>query len=75
MKLGKTKILGSLADSSKNIDQEKVTGYYIALIEAESIAFEKRSFLIELHKPDDLYEIIKEIKQKNLLVYEYVIVE
>lgn len=52
-----------------------MTGYYIALIEAESIAFEKRSFLIELHKPDDLYEIIKEIKQKNLLVYEYVIVE
>jgi hypothetical protein len=65
MKLGETEIKGLLADFGENIHLAKVNGRYVALIEAESILFEKGASPIEFHKPDDLHGIIEKISSKK----------
>lgn len=65
MKLGETEIKGLLADFGENIHLAKVNGRYVALIEAESILFEKGASPIEFHKPGDLHGIIEKINSKK----------
>lgn len=65
MKLGETEIKGLLADFGENIHLAKVNGRYVAVIEAESILFEKGASPIEFHKPDELHEIIEKISSKR----------
>ncbi len=64
MKLGETEIKGLLADFGESIHLAKVVnGRYVALIEVESILFEKGTSPIGFHKPDDLHGIIEKNQQ------------
>ncbi|MBM7649182.1 hypothetical protein JOC78_002135 [Bacillus ectoiniformans] len=65
MKLGETQIKGLLADFGENIHLAKVNGRYVAVVEAESILFEKGASPVEFHKPDDLHALIEKISNKR----------
>ncbi|ASS61970.1 MULTISPECIES: DUF3900 domain-containing protein [Bacillus] len=65
MKVGETEIKGLLADFGESIHLAKVNGRYVALIEAETISFEKGSSPVEFHKPEGLHEVIERIRNKS----------
>lgn len=65
MKVGETEIKGFLADFGDSIHLAKVNGRYVALIEAETISFEKGSSPVEFHKPEGLHEVIERIRNKT----------
>ncbi|MGD6816395.1 DUF3900 domain-containing protein [Metabacillus sp. 113a] len=65
MKLGDTEIKGLLSDFGENIHLSKINGRYVAVIEAESILFEKGFSPIEFHKPGDLSQVVNQIIQKS----------
>lgn len=65
MKLGETEIKGLLAEFGDSIHLAKVNGRYVALIEAETISFEKGSSPVEFYKPEGLHEVIERIRNKN----------
>jgi len=65
MKLGDTDIKGYLSDFGENIHLAKINGRYVALIEADTILFEKGFSPIEFHKPEDLHKVVERIAQKN----------
>jgi hypothetical protein len=67
MKLGDTDIKGNLSDFGENIHLAKVNGRYVALIEADTILFEKGVSPIEFHKPEDLQSVVNLIVQKSRL--------
>ncbi|WP_110114034.1 DUF3900 domain-containing protein [Bacillus sp. CGMCC 1.16541] len=64
MKLGETEIKGLLADFGQNIHLAKVNGRYVAVVEAESILFEKGVSPIEFLKPDELDAVLEKIRRK-----------
>ncbi|MEC1614902.1 DUF3900 domain-containing protein [Bacillus mojavensis] len=66
MKVGETEIKGLLADFGESIHLAKVNGRYVALIEAETISFEKGSSPVEFYKPEDLKEIVDKISSKTV---------
>lgn len=65
MKLGETEIKGLLAEFGDSIHLAKVNGRYVALIEAETISFEKGSSPVEFYKPEGLHEVIERIRNKS----------
>ena len=65
MKLGDTEIKGYLSDYGENIHLAKVNGKYVALIEADSVLFDKSVSPIEFHKPEDLQVVVNLIVQKS----------
>jgi len=65
MKLGDTDIKGYLSDFGENIHLAKVNGRYVALIEADSILFEKGFSPIEFHRPEDLHAVVERIARKG----------
>lgn len=65
MKVGETEIKGLLADFGESIHLAKVNGRYVALIEAETISFEKGSSPVEFHKPEGSHEVIERIRNKS----------
>ncbi|MGM9926542.1 MAG: DUF3900 domain-containing protein [Bacillus sp. (in: firmicutes)] len=65
MKLGDTDIKGYLSDFGENIHLAKVNGRYVALIEADTILFEKGVSPIEFHKPEELQAVVDLIVKKS----------
>ncbi len=61
----KTEKPGLLADFGDSIHLTKVNGRYVALIEAETISFEKGSSPVEFYKPEGLHEVIERIRNKT----------
>ncbi|MDA1477953.1 DUF3900 domain-containing protein [Bacillus changyiensis] len=65
MKLGETEIKGPLAGFGDTIHLAKVNGRYVALIEAETISFEKGSSPVEFYKPEGLHQVIERMTKRN----------
>ena len=63
--IGDTDIKGYLSDFGENIHLAKVNGRYVALIEADSILFEKGFSPIEFHRPEDLHAVVERIARKG----------
>ncbi|NPC91417.1 DUF3900 domain-containing protein [Bacillus sp. WMMC1349] len=65
MKLGETEIKGPLAEFGDTIHLAKVNGRYVALIEAETISFEKGSSPVEFYKPEGLHQVIERMTKRK----------
>ncbi|MGN1400846.1 MAG: DUF3900 domain-containing protein [Bacillus sp. (in: firmicutes)] len=65
MKLGDTEIKGFLSDFGDNIHLAKVNGRYVALVEADTVVFDKNVSPIEFHKPEELHKVVDLIVQKS----------
>ena len=63
--IGDTDIKGYLSDFGEIIHLAKVNSRYVALIEADSILFEKGFSPIEFHRSEDLQAVVERIARKN----------